>query len=441
MASFFGRLFGSGDPTDSPTVSGRLRRRFYSGDISPTDEQADTLYEAVKGDKFIPEQSYFSVRIVEMRLAQAGNYISNFLPMCCCFLRYTHGDAERQVPFIVGYDMIRAGLGKDAPESGAQNVEFKNIYVVRNAPVKPDGLTMYAALCRVADSSFARGMLDLLADAAGAIGGPAAGTIARTGTDMAKRLGGLLGAEGVSTRFGVLDGNALRSSCYRVFAGADSATLGAEDLHMERSQLIRVSDDGTRSTIDDADYLVVALEFRSTLVASAFGGSSNLSFHSFWEPVRRKLLSGDIDGADEDYKKLTLQIASSPDLTEADRLDILRTYRAQAEQWKTNAAQLASLKAAREGDITTRLMDLADNRMRPLPRAVADLLKSTSALIDSQRNRKISADAALSPEALIGTARLMRDTLEREKMDTSPETLAHASAQLLSAALSTPLGA
>jgi hypothetical protein len=182
-----------------------------------------------------------------------------------------------------------------------------------------------------------------------------------------------------------------------------------------------------------------SVEFRRTLVASAFGGSSNLSFHSLWQPVREKLLEGDIEGADQAYKKLTVQVAASPDLTEADRLGTLTTYRTQAEQWRKAATEVGALKRAGEADIITRLVDVADNP--GMPRAVADLLKSTSALINSQRNRDVSAEAALGTDALVSTASLVRKALDDGMPNTSPEDLAHTSAHLVSATLSTPLQA
>src|SRR5258708_2224336 len=124
MPNFMGRLFGIGNGPDSPITPGHIRRRNFSGDIKAVDAASDPLFEALKGDTFEPEESYFSVRLVEMRLAQGSNYVANFLPMCTCFLRYTYANEKRDVPFIVGYEMIRAALGDNAATKGAQNVEL-----------------------------------------------------------------------------------------------------------------------------------------------------------------------------------------------------------------------------------------------------------------------------------------------------------------------------
>jgi hypothetical protein len=220
----------------------------------------DDRYDFMKGDIFSPEKSYFSVRVVEMRLAEAGRYFLEFIPMCSCFLRYTYGRAQRTVPFVLGSEVISANLGKDVPKNAARNIQFRDAFIVRNVPVKADNLLMYCALCRITDSDFARGLLDLLSDTAASVGGPAVGAIAKTGVDLTKRLGSLLGADGVETRFGMLNGNALDRSGYFVFAGAPSADLKAGELVMREGQLVRQQAGQPATPIDDIDYVVIGLE-------------------------------------------------------------------------------------------------------------------------------------------------------------------------------------
>src|SRR5262249_40600079 len=150
-------------------------------------------------------------------------------------------------------------------------------------------------------------------------------------------LGTLLGADGVSTRFGVLDGAALGRSGYRVFAGAGRGALDAKELMMEHGQLMRESG-GLKASIDDVDYLGGALEDQPTLVDDGFGAISNLPFHALWEPVKVKLLKRDVAGANDALQDLTLSVATSPDLIEGDRLGIMAAYRAETEAWKKAAA-------------------------------------------------------------------------------------------------------
>jgi hypothetical protein len=423
--NFFGRLLSS----DKEQPIRFPNRRIFSGGIQPKDPASDPRYEATKGDIFLPGRSYFSVRIVEMRLAEAGSYIATYLPMCTCFLRYTYGGVIRDLPFIVGHDMIRAALGKDAPPDGAQNIEFKDIFVVRDVPVRPDGLMMYVALCRLADSGFARGMLDMFADVAGAIGGSVVGAGAHAGVDFAKRLGALLGADGVSTRFGNLDGTALGKSGYRIFVGTKIDGLDVDELVLEQGQLRHRRPDGSTATIDDLDYLVVAIEYRSTLVDENLTAVSNLPFHAQWTTVREKLLAGD-ENVDAAFKDLCLQVARSPDLADADRLALITAYRGQVDLWK-QARATTSLKSRSKAKLTTRLMGIERGQDQP----VAKLLRSVRAAIGTQTKDmdrlKLHPNAALDDTALARVADVMIDKTRAAEQ----AVLERASVQLLAATL------
>jgi hypothetical protein len=297
---------------------------------------------------------------------------------------------------------------------------------------------MYTALCRVSDSSFTRGILDLLGDAAGAIGGPVAGTAVRTGVDMVKRLGGLLGADGVATRFGVLDGSALGSSGYRIFAGAGAEHWSPEGLVMDKGQL-RMARKGAK-TIDDVDYLVVALEYRKTLVSDTFEFNAMLPFHALWGPIKENLLSGNLQQADQLLKDLAMKIATSPDLVEADRYAFLAAYLAQVGQWKHALSPASPLKGSGDGgqaSITTQLADMAERARREGGAPVASILSSASRFIHHQSHQKGSGAEALTDASLARAARSALDTIEKSgPLDTGPGS---ASARLASAILSTSI--
>jgi hypothetical protein len=455
MLSFAAKLLGASDKTDDALLSEAWRRRNFCGDLVPADPAGDPRYDAVKGDLFEAGQCYFSVRLVEMRLAQAGNYVAAFLPMCCCFLRYTYGGSPREVPFIVGYDLIRSALGSrdptangatsgttsgavDGAQSGSQHIEFKNIYIVRDAPLMGNGVVLYVALCRLADNSFTRGMLDLVADAAGMIGGPAAGLVAHAGADMTKRLGKLLGAQGVTTRFGIYDGDALRASGYRVFAGAGAEALQASELSIDGGQLRSKRANGETATIDDLDYLVVAFEYRKTLVGDAFGANSTLPFAASWNRVKQGLLAGGTMAADEPFKRLMTDIAVSYDLIEADRIVLIQTYLAQLDQWKALASAASGATNAVRSTYTgpsvaASLGAAAQDRMTSAK--VRELLNEASAQIG--RKAGTPTVDALSEEALSTKAAAIRTRIDASNADT--KALAKAAAKIVAVALNSPL--
>jgi hypothetical protein len=427
------RVGEAGNPTARPNL------RTFFGKIEHADPNSDPLRGATKGDSFKPEGSYFSVRIVEMRLAEAGRYFIDYVPMCSCFLRHTYGRTPRTIPFVLGTETIATGLGQNVPKGGARNIQFKDVDVARNVPVKADNLFMYTALCRFKDAGFVRGLLDLLSDAAGAVAGPAVGSVAHAGVDLTKRLGTLLGADGVETRLGMLNGNALDTSGYRVFAGVPASDLSTQELAMRDGQLVRRRDDGSEATVDDIDYIVLAVEHRATLVEENFGQVSILPFHTNWDVVRTKLLEGDKDGADGVLRRLLIEVATSPDVTEADRLNLIACYRGAFDQWAAAGAtshmsfgDVAPLSARLEQ--VSRRWPAISNLLECIGTSIAtsdrDLQKHTGSILERPKDVEI----ALAHRAMAANEATTKfvDGSDSEKVGT---VLSDASTLLLSAAL------
>ncbi|MGN6456419.1 MAG: hypothetical protein ACTHLV_09470, partial [Achromobacter mucicolens] len=84
MDGLFGMLRGIGGKTAGGDGAGALLptvpagRNFYAQIEPPAGNTA--VAAGLDGAAFVPGQCYFSVRLVEMRLCEAGNYLSQFLP-------------------------------------------------------------------------------------------------------------------------------------------------------------------------------------------------------------------------------------------------------------------------------------------------------------------------------------------------------------------------
>lgn len=399
---------------DTDAATPKQRRRNFSGDFPASSETDEPLFDRLNGSPFMAEQSYFSIRLVEMRLADPSNYLRTVIPMCSCFLRFPYGTGKREIPFVVGHDMIRTALKEKTETTGKDHIEFTNIYVVENAPVKMGSVELYTALCRVADSGFARGILDLFADAAAMVGGPAAGAVARTGVGLTKRLASLLGSDGVDTRFGMLDGNALRKSGYRVFAGADS-DFNTDTLHLKQGQLLyRAPGASDSSVIDDTDYLVVAFEFQKSLVSDALVATGNPLFGKTWDAILAKIAAKDHAGVESARNQLILEIATSPDLVNADRFSLTLAYSSVLEQWQeAMQPKKSKLRSGGRGNIATRLDNLAKQETSLDPK-VQKILESASGWLAGSHDRRIENSAELlSNETLWKTAQHFRTKIDQ----------------------------
>ena len=70
------------------------------------------------GTAFVQEASYFSIRLVEMGLAEGGKYFASFLPMGVCLAEYTVGDERQRHPMILSNDLIASQIKGAGAKAG-----------------------------------------------------------------------------------------------------------------------------------------------------------------------------------------------------------------------------------------------------------------------------------------------------------------------------------
>jgi hypothetical protein len=390
---------------------------------------SDSPEPGLAGEKFEAGRSYFSVRLIELRLATAGRYLTEFLPMCTCVLSFQQAGDKRTIPFIAGADMIRGLVGPNAPADAAKRIAFANLAVAKNVPVPGNDVTMYLSLCRFKDSSLVRGLLELATKTAAAVGGPVAGPMAKAATDFVGGLMNIFSMDGVETRFGRLDGKVIGTSGYRLLAGSADPSLEPRELRVQDGQLMRRTA-GKDAPIDDVDYLVIAFEHRPTLIDDTFSLVEVLPFHAHWRAAMDKIVraKGAPDAADADMIELRVAVLQSPELTETDRLPLLQLYDVKREQLETQfkpnkdkKSGEAGLQAAlaRRVEIERNTDGGAATLLGAASAAITDVLagddnvqagqrpdgKSMAATFNEIVKRQSKQIAAASPAQLAATAR------------------------------------
>lgn len=277
---------------------------------------------------FEPEKCYLSLRVVELRLAEAGAYLTNYLPMCACFLREGQVETMRTLPVVIGAETIRSGLGAATPGNAGHNLAIVNMDLVRNMPVRAGGLMLYTSLCRFRDDSLSRGLLSFAAEAAKAVGGEAAAMPVRVAGDLTGKLQGLLGSGGVETRFARLDGDALQESGYRLLAASSNGLDGPLAV---RDGMVVKGAGADELSIDDVDYLLLEFRHVPSLVDAEFAAVSHLPFHKQFEAAEQAVIAarGQKSAvADDCMIKLEQEIFASPALVRRDRLWLVQVYNA-----------------------------------------------------------------------------------------------------------------
>ena len=137
-------------------ISRPAPERPFSGAIAASAE------DALEVGDFVPEASYFSVRLVEMHLAEGGKYFIEFLPLGICVAEYRYGAERHRVPLVLSNETVKQNLGGAGCQPG--RIDFKDMPIVRRAPMKEDNLALFVGLYRMPYTDVARSVLQLAAD-------------------------------------------------------------------------------------------------------------------------------------------------------------------------------------------------------------------------------------------------------------------------------------
>jgi hypothetical protein len=285
----------------------------------------------VVGRPFLPEASYFSVRLVEMRLSEGGKYFVDFLPLGVCVAEYTYGIQRRRVPLVLSNETVKQMLGDQAGQPG--HMHFTNIPVVRRAPMKQDNLALFVGLFRMPYSDIARSVLELAADVSEELGGPTLGIGTRAVAKLYDRVADIFALSTVQPRLAFLDGMALTKSGYLLVSGPLPQEIKGTDIVVENGRL-RVSRETELRSADGFDYCLLAIEQSGSLFSPSdiepsitmLGALAGLPFHERWRSVSSLLAQRKAAEAEEALLALRADVIVSPDLTEEDRLIAIGGY-------------------------------------------------------------------------------------------------------------------
>lgn len=339
------------------TTWGRLKQKVDEWISHPTQRPYFGPVQAQLGDKglaagkaFVPEASYFSIRLVEMGLAEGGKFFTSFLPLGVCLTEYTIGDERQRRPMILSNDLIASQIG--GAGATPRYIEYTNMYAVRCAPVKADNLSMFVGLFRMPYDDLAKQVLQIASDLTQQVGGdnPASAAVAG-GLRVAERVydgvSGLFGLKGITPLLGFADGNALVDSRYLVVCGPSANAIDVKRLLVVDNQLRM---DGKRAT--GFDYCLVAIEHTATRLpqgADTFNPLTGLAFHRRWREVSQLLAAKNVAEAEARLAQLRAEVVVSPELTEDDRLITIVAYDTGFEKLR-RALTPATVGAASRGE-------------------------------------------------------------------------------------------
>jgi hypothetical protein len=383
----------------------------FVGQVSATPEDGLAL-----GQAFVPEASYFSVQLVDIRLAEGGKYFTEFLPLGVCVAEYSYGAERRRVPLVLSNETVKQMLGDAGGQPG--QVQFANVPVIRRAPVKQDNLALFVGLFRMPYDDVARSLLQLAADVSSELGGAAIGAGTRVAAKLYDSVADIFKLRTVQPRFAFLNGMALTSSQYLLVSGSLPKGLRAADLIVKDSRL-RLQRN-LNEPLPSFDYCLLAIQHTDSLFASSDAKDptamlrtlAGLPFHQRWGIVRSMLAGQKLKEAQEALLSLKAEVVSSPDLTEEDRLVAVGGYDVAYTQYEAVLMpkpdrDAAASRGSRSGTPVTGLKNEANARKQQGDQATATALDEIALRLQTPTSlgSKASSDAGsdeLLAEAFLG---------------------------------------
>ena len=283
------------------------------------------------GQAFVPEASYFGIRMVEMSLSEGGKFFSSYLPLGVVLTEFSFGNERQRRPTILSNDDIAAQLKAAGAAPGY--IEFRNIYAVRRAPMKQDNLSLFVGLFRLPYHDIAQQVLQLAADLTAQTGlAPGVSEGLRVAEKVYDRIAGLFGLNIVTPLFSFADGNALAQSGYLLVAGAALDEATASRLAVTDNKLLL---DGRR--LSGVDYCLLAVEHTATLLPQgpdSINPLTQLGFHRHWQQVALSTTKRDFEEAEKQMLNLRADVITSPELAENDRIIAIGAYETSFEKLK-----------------------------------------------------------------------------------------------------------
>lgn len=359
----------------------------------------------VSGQEFVPESSYFSVRIVEMHLAEGGKYFASFLPLAVCLTEYTVGSARQRTPLILSNDVIAEQLKGAGVTPGL--VEYRNMYVVRRAPVKSDNLSLFVGLFRMPYDDLAKQMLQIASDVTDqVVGGAPVSQGIRVAEKVYDRIAGLFSLNVMKPLLGYADGNALFKSGYLVVAGP-----GAEGLTTDKFSVVdehlRIAGPQGSAAASGFDYCLLAIEYVDSLFpdgTNSINSVVDLAFHKRWRSIAQLLATKKVHEADAEMPVLRSEVVASSDLTEDDRLIAIAAYDVAYEKFREALVKPDLSLSTRGDNLATGLASAAYKRKETqvgiVLQEMADRLNSVATIPKlEEKNSDQVGDRLFSEEA------------------------------------------
>lgn len=289
---------------------------------------------------FVPEETYFEVRLSQMHLQYGREYWRQFIPLASFMTQFQYAGTRQTVPFVVGPEL----LGGVAQLDKRDHVEFRNVRVAGPYPYTGDDLELFVGLFRVVTSDWAGPALSLLESVTKAFDLSKLSSFVSVTQPLVSGVEGLFGMREVEARMATYRqltppadepgqrryGDVLRPG-FHLLVGEPADRFGDRDrqaLRIADGMLWRRGDNGELAEFKDADFLLFQL-----VPLLSRPDYTTFDFHKvYWQKVVDHIWNDHEDAARQALRLLEANLAQCQDITTPHRYRLLRKYRKQFEE-------------------------------------------------------------------------------------------------------------
>jgi hypothetical protein len=305
--------------------------------------------------EFVPEQTYFEVRLSQLHLQYEREYWRQFIPLASFMTQFLYAGERRTVPFVIGPELV-AGISQLDKRSP---VEFRNVRVAGPCPYAGDDLELFTGLFRVVANDWAKPVLSLLESVAKAFDLSKLSSFVSVTDPLVDGIEGLLGMREVEPRMAMYQqlvtpsgevvqrqpGQVLRPGFYVLMGGLPRAYGQAERQALKvRDGILWRQDSAGLAEFTDADFLL--LEIVALLSRPDY---TSFDFHKkYWPKVTDHIWNGHPDAARQTLRLLAATLVQCEDITAPHRQRLLAMYRTKFDE-ELAAEELFAEEGPRQG--------------------------------------------------------------------------------------------
>jgi hypothetical protein len=304
---------------------------------------------------FVPEETYFEIRLSQLHLQYRRENWRQFIPLASLMTQFLYAGERRTVPFVVGPELLASVPQLDKRDE----VEFRNIRVVGPYPYAGDDLELFAGLFRVVTGDWAGPVLSLLESVTKAFDLSKLSSFVSVTEPLVSGIEQLLGMRDVELRMAMYrqmatpsdetaqrqHGTVLQRGYY-VLIGALARPLGdgeQEALRVRDGMLWRADSKGLVE-FKEADFLLFQL-----VPLLSRPDYTTFDFHKiYWPKVVDHIWNGHPDAARQTLRLLATSLAQCQDITAPHRMRLLTAYRMKFDE-ELAAEQLFEEQGAGQG--------------------------------------------------------------------------------------------